>query len=268
MRDYIRCRIIGGGDYIRVNDYPVRPISKKRGARKNPTSDTQQKLNAENSAHRLIDLLHWNFCPDDISVDFTYKNEFMPKTVADAQRIMYNAMRRLKRIWSKKTALDSKKFKYVVVTEVSSTGRIHHHCVISGGLSMHDISDKWGFGYTKTRALEFSESGLIGLGKYITKSRTSYRRWQASKNLENPPMLERDNKVRKKDIKHMAKNPEDYAYLEKIHDGYKVCPGTLKVISVDDYGDSCFLSYSMYKIDNTSFGYDKLGRLYQKRKKE
>lgn len=265
MREYVRQHITDCGDYARVNLYPVRPSSKKRGAKKNPTSEVQTRLNAENSAHRLSDLIHTNFTPDDIALHLTYGEAHKPDDVKAAQRLVYNYMRRLARLWSKNTGRDKGEFKWIAVTEESSTGRIHHHLIISGGLTMHELSDKWGLGHTQVRPLEFDECGLVGLATYITKSRTSYRRWQASKNLKKPDIRENDYKIRKKDVRYIRDNPQDEWYIAQLHDGYAVSPYSVKVQSEDSIG-GLFVSYMLYKTDNGTFYHDKNGILRQKRR--
>ncbi|MGN1410260.1 MAG: hypothetical protein ACI4XJ_08795 [Eubacteriales bacterium] len=267
MREYVRQHITDCGDYARVNLYPVRPVSRKRGAKKMPSSNVQQKLNAQNSAHRLSDLIHCNFTPDDVALHLTYSDKHKPETVKDAQRLAYNYMRRLARLWSKKSGEDKSLFKWIIVTEQSSTGRIHHHVIISGGLTMSDLSDKWGLGHTSTRTLEFDETGLIGLATYITKSRTSYRRWQASKNLKKLDIRENDYKVRKKDVRYIRDNPQDNWFVSQLHDGYSVCPDSIRVQDDGAIG-GLFISYMIYKNDNGMFYRDKNGLIRQRRRRQ
>lgn len=266
-REYNRCRTVDCGDYMRVNLYPVRPVSKKRGAKKAPSAPVQERLNAENSAHRLTDLIHANFTPDDVALHLTYRDEAMPETIRDAQRIAYNYTRRLVRLWCKKTGLEKKEFRWIIVTEQSSTGRIHHHCLITGGLTIAELSDKWGLGHTTTKSLEFDDTGLIGLATYITKSRVSYRRWQASKNLAEPTVRENDYKIRKKDVRYIRDNPDDTWFIEQLHEGYAVCPGSVRVMREGEFGAGLFVSYMLYKRDNGMFYYDRRGLLRQKRRR-
>ena len=266
MREYVRQHVTDCGDYARVNLYPVRPVSRRRGAKRLPTSEVQARLNAQNSAHRLSDLIHTNFSPDDIALHLTYSDVHKPETVKDAQRLAYNYMRRLSRAWSKKAGQDKSDFRWIIVTEKSSTGRIHHHVIISGGLSIEELSDKWGLGHTQARALEYDETGLVGLATYITKSRTSYRRWQASKNLKKPDVRENDYKIRKKDVKYIHDNPTDEWFVSQLHDGYAVCPGSIRVQDDGAIG-GLFVSYMIYRTDNGMFYYDKNGILRQKRRR-
>ena len=267
MRERVRQREVIAGEYKRVQAYPVRATSSRRGAKRGPTSEAQERMNAENARRRLTDLIHTNFTPDDAAVHLTYRDGQMPETVKDAQRMVYNYMRRLARLWAKVTGRDHKTFRWIAVTEMSGTGRIHHHCIVSGGLTMEELSDKWGLGHTSTRALEFDETGLVGLATYITKSRTSYRRWQASKNLQKPVVKENDYKIRKKDVRYIRENPQDEWFVSQLHDGYSVCPGSIHVQDESAVG-GLFVSYMIYKTDNGMFYRDKNGIVRQKRRRK
>lgn len=264
-QEFVRCRTVDCGEYQRINNYPVHAPAKQRAAKRNPSSEIQARLNAENSANRLSDLIHTNFTPDDTALHLTYSDANMPESVERAQRMAYNYMRRLVRLWMKNTGKDKKEFKYIIVTEQSSTGRLHHHCIISGGLTMQELSDKWGLGHTTLKALEFDENGLVGLTKYITKSRISYRRWQASKNLSEPAVRTNDAKIRKKDVRYITEHPEDTWFIEQLHPGYSVCPDSVKVETEASLGSGYFVSYMLYKSQNQYFKRDKLNRLVQKR---
>lgn len=267
-REYVRCRTVDCGEYQRINIYPIHVPAKKRAAKCNPSSEIQARLNAQNSAHRLSDLIHTNFTPSDTALHLTYSDANMPESVEKAQRTAYNYMRRLVRLWCKKTGMEKKDFKYIIVTEQSSRGRLHHHCIISGGLSMEELSDKWGLGHTSLKALEFDENGLVGLASYITKSRISYRRWQASKNLKNPAVRTNDTKLRKKDARYISEHPDDTWFIEQLHKGWSVCPYSVKSDADSTLGGGYFVSYMLYKSDNGYFKRDRLNRLMQKRRKD
>lgn len=132
---------------------------------------------------------------------------------------------------------------------------------------MEELSDKWGLGHTSTRSLEYDETGLVGLATYITKSRTSYRRWQASKNLRKPEIRENDYKIRKKDVRYIRENPQDEWFVSQLHDGYTVCPGSIRVQDESAVG-GLFVSYMIYKTDNGMFYRDKNGIVRQKRRRK
>ena len=52
MRERVRQREVIAGEYKRVQAYPVRATSSRRGAKRGPTSEAQERMNAEN-ARRL-----------------------------------------------------------------------------------------------------------------------------------------------------------------------------------------------------------------------
>ena len=73
MRERVRQREVIAGEYKRVQAYPVRATSSRRGAKRGPTSEAQERMNTENARRRLTDLIHTNFTPDDAAVHLTYR---------------------------------------------------------------------------------------------------------------------------------------------------------------------------------------------------
>lgn len=247
---------------MRVQLYHVHKASSRRGAKRNPTRSAQAKINEMNSRNRLSDLIHCNFTPDDLAVHLTYRGSEAFGDEKESKKKVYNYMRRLARLWGCKTMHPKNEFRWICVTEVSGTGRIHHHCIISGGLSIQEISDKWGHGHTSCKALEFDESGLAGLAAYITKSKTSYRRWSASNNLAKPIEKTRDYAVRKKDLLKIAETG-DFSKIKALHPGYDVSGGSARVC---DFDGEIYVAVCMYKVENRAFGFDKAGKIFQRRR--
>ena len=155
------------GDYLEADVFPVFEYQRGRSKKRKPTSETMKKLNQRNAERKLIRLLNTNFTKEDIRFDLTYDSEHCPASPEDAQREMQNFLRRVKR-YRKKNGLPE--LKYVAVTEVGSkSGRIHHHIVMSGGVSINELADIWGRGYTTAKPLQFDEQGLAGIAKYLVK---------------------------------------------------------------------------------------------------
>ena len=99
----------------------------------------------------------------------------------------------------------------------------------------------------------------------VSYTHLSYRRWQASKNLASPAIRSNDTKVRKKDVRYISAHPDDSWYIEQIHAGYSVCPGSVKYISMDNEtpAGGYFVSYMLYKSENRYFSRDRYARLRQ-----
>ena len=67
-QNFARVNAIGAGYYARISIFPVRRVSKRRGAKRLPTTEVQARLNLKNSERKLADMIHLNFTPDDDEV--------------------------------------------------------------------------------------------------------------------------------------------------------------------------------------------------------
>lgn len=151
---------------IYLPDLSARP--EQRQAEQARPSAAQAKLNQRHREEKLVRLLHANFTPDDLEIHLTYQQQ--PESPEEAQRLLRNYIRRVQRA-RKKQGLPP--LKYIAVTEKGSkNGRYHHHVTLSGGMDRDELEKLWGLGYANSRRLQFTESGLAGLGHYIVKSRS------------------------------------------------------------------------------------------------
>ena len=116
------------GEYLEVAIYPVYAHPKKRGKRKNPTTEVQQNLNQRHAEGKLRRLLHTNFTPLDLFVTLTFDDAHLPASVEDAQRLLQNFLRRLKRKYAR-LDLDAK---YIYILEYGQK-----HGRLWCGLSRH-----------------------------------------------------------------------------------------------------------------------------------
>ena len=95
--------------------YPVYTKAKGRGKRCKPTSEIQKRLNQRHAEGKLRRLLHTNFTPSDLFATLTFDDTNLPASVEDAQRLLQNFLRRLKRKYTR-LGLDAK---YIYVLEYS-----------------------------------------------------------------------------------------------------------------------------------------------------
>ena len=116
------------GEYLEVAIYPVYAHPKKRGKRKNPTTEVQQQLNQRHAEGKLRRLLHTNFTPSDLFATLTFDQANLPASVEDAQRLLQNFLRRLKRKYAR-LDLDAK---YIYILEYGQK-----HGRLWCGLSRH-----------------------------------------------------------------------------------------------------------------------------------
>ena len=101
------------GEYMEVVIFPVYTHAKKRSKRKKPTSEIQQRLNRRHSEGKLRRLLHTNFSYMDTFATLTFDDAHLPASVEDAQRLLQNFLRRVKRRYGK-LGIDPK---YIYVLE-------------------------------------------------------------------------------------------------------------------------------------------------------
>lgn len=218
MRTTYREKRYACGEYLDVYIYPVySQISKagKRGKRK-ASSPAQKKLNQRHREEKLVRLLHANFTPYDLEIHLTY--EIQPESPEEAARLVRNFIRRVQRA---RKRLELPPLKYIVVTERGSkNGRYHHHVTLSGGMDRDELESLWGLGYANSRRLQFTESGLAGLGHYIVKDPVGKKAWCASKNLIDPEPKTRDGRISGRQADELARDTTNNAEFEKLYPGY------------------------------------------------
>lgn len=237
MQRIYRERTYYCGDYLEKEIFPVYTQARARGKRRKPTSDTQQRLNQRHAEGKLRRLLHTNFTPSDLFVTLTFDDAHLPPSVEDAQRLLQNFLRRLKRRYAKLGT----ELKYIYILEKGEqTGRLHAHMVISGGMSEEDLAAPWGMGEVSADGLEFNEDGLAALAKYFTKGDAdgkpiTWKRWVGSRNLQQPMVVDRDGRFSHRKMEALCMDGGDTDYLETEVDGYEIAPYSVH-ISEDIYG--------------------------------
>ena len=212
------------GDYMDIDIYPVFQFRGKRRGKCRPTSDIQKRLNQRRAEKRLVRLVHLNFTEDDIALHLTYDEE--PSSAKDALRVLYNFLQRVKRA-RKKAGLCP--LKYITATEQGKkSGRIHHHVIMNGGLSRDQIERIWALGFANAKRLQFGPNGIIGLAHYITKGNILYRRFNTSKNLEQPEAITKDGTIRVRDIKDITelfKAENEKLFFETMYSDFRLVDG-------------------------------------------
>ena len=206
------------GEYLDVYIYPVYRSPGKRKKKAKPTTDAQAKLNARHASEKLTRLLHANFTPEDIELGLDYGEN--PPDDETAKKDIQNYLRRLKRLRKK---LGLSELKYIAVTEKSSRGRYHHHVTINGGVERDELEKLWGLGRANAKRLQFDKNGLAGLAKYIIKSPVFAKRWNASRNLIDPPPKTNDYRIKsRRRAAELARDTEDFTPWNKLYPEYHV----------------------------------------------
>ena len=236
------------GEYLEVAIYPVYSHPKKRGKRSKPTTEIQQRLNQRHAEGKLRRLLHTNFTPSDLFATLTFDDANLPASVEDAQRLLQNFLRRLKRKYTR-LGLDAK---YIYVLEYGQKhNRLHIHLVLTGGITRANLEKLWGLGSVSADALRFEKDGLATLAKYLTKGgesdeRPTWKRWSGSRNLEQPTITQADGQISHRKMVSLCEDGGDENYLETLVDGYEMADFSLD-ISQDMYG-GYYLAATLKKI--------------------
>jgi len=246
-RNFIReKKIYCGEDYKEVDIFPYTTgqteVSQrgKRAKKEKVSEPKQRNLNDKNARRYLIQLGNANFGNDDLHVTATYKKEFLPPTIEDAEREVTNYLRRIS-YKRKKEGLPP--LQYILVTAYS-TGknsekpvRIHHHIIMNGGIDRDIVEGLWRkpkkkgqkqgekIGFVNADRLQPEENGIAALCSYLTNQPNNKKRWSSSQNLKKPTSRNNDNRYSRKQIAEIAKAPADRAFWEKKYPGWTLTNG-------------------------------------------
>lgn len=162
--------------YREIDIYYYRQTPRGRGKRKKKSRPEQEKLNDKNARRYINQLVKSNFFVDDYRVDLTYDDEYLPQNEEEANRLVNNFLKKIKR---ERKKLGIGPLKYIWINEgFNGEGRPHHHLLINGGIDRDTIEGMWvkgraknakPIGYTCAEHLRFNNEGIVGLVKYMTK---------------------------------------------------------------------------------------------------
>lgn len=274
MRTFIReKKIYCGNNFLEVDVYNYSAAEREvtqRGRRSKKQAEStlkQVNWNDINSKRRFLQLVNTNFDEKDLHVTLTYSSENIPPTLKDAELELRNFLRRVK-YKRKKAGFPPLKYISIPTCTYKKDGitpaRIHHHIIMSGGLSRDEIEDLWRkrqrkgqekgdkIGYANADRLQPEENGFVALCEYLSKQAGGRKRWSSSQNLDkpekeitdldSPPKSEpcrfsasanlkkpwsrtNDHRFSRKEIKKIAVTPLDVKYWEKRYPGYTLISG-------------------------------------------
>lgn len=216
--DYIKEKTIICGDYIEIDVIPGTGNKPRNKIKKKAMSTPKQKnLNEKNARRYFIQLMNANFSNQDFHVTLTYNDDHNPETAEEAERLVANYIRRIKRRQKK---VSNAPIKYMLVTQVGKV-RTHHHLVLSCELSRDEIENAWGLGYANCDRLKPDEYGFEALARYLAKHTGGKKRWSCSHNLKKPVLVEKVMSVKGVySHKKMQFNCMDREFWEKRFKGY------------------------------------------------
>ena len=200
-----RCRFVReqrhvcGDNYMEIDLYPI--SEREKGAslsakRRQASSRIQQNLNARNARRYFIQLLNANFTESDIHWTGTYDDAHLPDSIEQADHDLELFLRRV-RSQSRKRGLPAPRF--IAVTEWREEGdglpavRVHHHVVLSCGLSRDELERLWyrgndnvRLGFTIGDRVQFERECMARMANSLKKYTNRKRRWRQSRGLEKP----------------------------------------------------------------------------------
>ena len=216
------------GKYLEIDIIPTmeeKQISKK-GKKISLTPNKQKNLNDKNARRYFCQLLNTNFNNNDLHITLTYNDYYLPSSYEEANKIAYNYIRRLKNKYKKQ----GQELKYVLVTEYTTEEtdgeiRIHHHVILNKIFDSQVYKDAWAnknksIGRARTYSLDYNETGIEGLSKYLTKNKGQKKRWSCSQNLDKPYIRERKTNLSKTKISKLVFDVNNKSIWEMDNKGY------------------------------------------------
>lgn len=165
---------------------------KKRGKRKNPTSELVERINRKNAQRDLAIKINHNFKAGDVYLTLTYAGDEPGKETA--RKNLTNFRRRLKYFCDKK----GEKLKWIAVTEYENK-RIHHHMI----LNFRDVdvlNTLWPHGLINVKLLDDSGDYRV-LAEYLIKETdktfrnpdsVNKTRFTCSRTITNPDVIKEE----------------------------------------------------------------------------
>ncbi|MDD5795843.1 MAG: hypothetical protein PUD24_02755 [Oscillospiraceae bacterium] len=241
---------IMSGNFLEVECYPVTANGHRHDRNHRLSRQEQQALNHKNAVKRLTRLINTNFVKGDIIISATYRTDEMPSNEKEVLRDVQNYFRRINN-YRKKHGLPKIKYIYVIeCTHNKKTDKFnwHWHGIMSA--IDRDVAEKlWKHG-DFTNADRFQptlQGGGEAFAKYISKAPIGKRRWNCSKNLEQPIVRTKDNTHTRREMARIAQNfVDDKRYWEREYKGYRFISATP---IYNDFNGWWYIYVKMYRIE-------------------
>lgn len=212
--------------YMRTTNQELKCKEKRRVRKKQIARPAQVTWNNKKSRKYAGWLIYENFGKGDYYLTFTYSNEYLPATPADAMKHQRNTLDKLNRLYKK----NGYEFRYIWFTsyqfndETGYIKRIHHHAIINSGPDRDAVESCWSvgrkripLGRTQARLVQPNANGLQELTNYLTNQeqwenrqwKKSKKRWSASRNLKKPTQSINDHKWSVRKLERVALSNDD-----------------------------------------------------------
>lgn len=196
---------------------------RQRGKKEKISCPKQKNLNDKNARRYFRQLVKTNFRKGDYHLVLTYNPDNLPHTVERAEQLVKNYLRRVAR---QRKAQGLSAAKYIYITEQSSTGRIHHHLLISGDMDRQQLEETWKLGWANADKLRPNKKGLANIIAYLSKDPKGRKRWHPSRNLRKPEYTVSYTKTSMLKYEQLSLWPEDSeetkTFCEKQNQGFEL----------------------------------------------
>lgn len=218
---------------MEVDIFPYTEGQQRRGKRSKKIKESllpQKNLNDKNRKRKFLQVAETNFDEGDFHLSLTYRDEFLPKTIEEAEREVRNYIRRLRREMKRENV----ELKYMLVTSYRTEGedghmaRVHHHLLVKKGLTRDRLEELWSrdgerLGFANADRIQSdANSGIARLCQYIMKHSTNKRSWTCSQNLERPVSRTNDCKYSRRQVQRLATQAPDFDFWERCYPGWRV----------------------------------------------
>ena len=172
-------RIIEGGNVRIVRKHFSTRYGRRgvpRGMKINPTPEKQKERNKRRAEEYQSMFIPANFDIGDYYFTLTYSTDNRPSEFKEAHGNMTKYLHKVQRIMKRNGVV----IKIFAKTEMTPTGSFHHHIIMSGGISMGILWDKWVFGNIKDFQKIYSIDDMK-LANYIVKGEGAKHKVAAGK---------------------------------------------------------------------------------------
>lgn len=205
-----------------------------RSKKQRVTAPAQSNLNDRNARRYLTQLANGNFGEGDLFVTLTYKSEYAPSTVKEAE---HHVTLFLRRVAYRRKKLHLEPLKYILVTEYRTdddgnmVGKIHHHLIMNT-MDRDVLESLWSerrrsLGFARTQKLQPEDAetgnGIEGLVDYLTKDPKGRKRWSSSRNLSRPVSRTNDHKYSRRRIRNLSEDTGGaYTYFKEKYPQWEI----------------------------------------------
>ena len=249
-----RTKTIESGRHLEIEMFPVTQHGHRHDRKKKLSSTEQRAQNQKNAEKRLVRLVNTNFVRGDIIITLQYRAEMRGNlSYAAVVRDTQNYLRRVKRYRDKHSM---SAIKYIYVVELAGKTNWHVHLLMSK--LPREVAEKLWSNADFVNSKSFQptvQEGGAAFANYIAGKKPGkdvsekyWRRWNSSKNLQQPTERHKDGTHTRRGIARIAREYIDTkAYWERKYKGYRFVSA---VPRYNEFNGWWYLYVQMYRIES------------------